>query len=163
MKSDVFKAMLYTNTFTEKLTGSVQVDDIDAKTMKTLLKYMYQNKITCEEVTDLDVLIAADKYNIVDLAAKCEKYILLNLSRRNIMDVLAITKLIPSSKIFEKAMLFFNKKNYAKNLHLGQRWMQLKSQNSDLAFEILESRFNMKRCTEKEGEEAEDDESDESE
>jgi hypothetical protein len=75
MNSDVFKAMLYTNKCTENLTGTIRVDDIDAKTMKTLIKYMYQNKVTVEEVTDLDVLIAANKYIVVDLIAKCEKYI----------------------------------------------------------------------------------------
>jgi hypothetical protein len=34
---------------------------------------MYQNRITFQEATDLDVLMAADKYNIVDLVANMRK------------------------------------------------------------------------------------------
>jgi hypothetical protein len=45
LKSDVFKAMLMTSECTEKITGTVRVDDINAKTMNTLLKYMYQNTV----------------------------------------------------------------------------------------------------------------------
>jgi hypothetical protein len=66
LKSDVFKAMLYTNKCTENTTGTVRVDDIDAKTMNTMIKYLYHNKITYEEATDLDLIVAANKYNIVD-------------------------------------------------------------------------------------------------
>jgi hypothetical protein len=112
--------MLYMNKFAENLTGTVQVDDIDAKTMKTLLCYMYKNRITFEEATDLDVLMAANKYNVVDLVAKCEKYILVNLSKKNILDVFAISKFLPTLKIFEKAMEFFHQMKDTKNVFQGK-------------------------------------------
>jgi hypothetical protein len=70
-----------TITVDDKLKSSpvlFRVNDIKAKNM-------YQNKITFEDVTNLDDLIAADKYNIVDLVAKCKKYIFMNLSMRNIL------------------------------------------------------------------------------
>jgi hypothetical protein len=158
MKSDVFKAMLYTNKCTENLTGTVRVDDIDAKTMKTLLKYMYQNRITFEEATNLDVLMAANKYNIVDLVAKCEKYVLMNMSMKNIMNILAIGKFLPTSKIFEKAMEFFHQMEGTKNIHQGKIWRQLKTQNKDLANKILESCSNLKECTDKTDEESTEEE-----
>jgi hypothetical protein len=111
------------NKSTENLTGIVRVDDIDAKTMKTLLKFIYQNKFTFEEATDLDVLMAANKYNIVDLVAKCEKYILMDLSKKNIMDILAISKFLPTTnKIFEKAMNFYHQMEDTKNVFQGKIW-----------------------------------------
>jgi hypothetical protein len=112
--SNVFKAMLYTNKCTENTTGTVRVDDIDAKTMNTMIKYLYHNKITYEEATDLDLIVAANKYNIVDLVAKCEKIIFLTMSVTNIMDVLVVSKLLPTPDLFEKAKLFYNQ-------HFGQK------------------------------------------
>jgi hypothetical protein len=147
MKSDVFKAMLYTNKCTDSLTGTVQVDDINAKTMKTLINYMYQNKVTLEEVTDLDVLNAAKKYNVVDLIAKCEKYIVLNLSMKNVLDVLAVGKSLPTLKIFEKAMEFFRQNAGRKNVLECPRWLKLEAQDKN---EIFESCLNMTKCTEEE-------------
>jgi hypothetical protein len=99
--------LLCKNKFTENLTGTIRVDDIAAKTMKTVIKYMYQNNITFDEASDLDVLLAANKYNIVDLVAKCQKYIIMSLSTTNVLDVLAVAKLLPKSFFFENAMDFF--------------------------------------------------------
>jgi hypothetical protein len=135
MKSDVFKAMLYMNKCMENLTGTVRVDDINAKTMKTMINYMYQSKVTFEEVTDLDVLVAANKYNIVELVAKCEKYILMNLSMTNVLDVLAIGKFLPTTKMFEKAMDFFRQNAGRKDVLGGPKWMQLDAQNKNEIFE----------------------------
>jgi hypothetical protein len=76
--------MLYYNKCTENTTGTVHIDDINAKTMNTLLKHLYQYKITSEEATDLNLIVAASKYNIVDIVEKCEKIILLMMSMKNI-------------------------------------------------------------------------------
>jgi hypothetical protein len=115
LKSDVFKAMLYTNKCTENTTGTIHVDDIDAKTMNTMLKYLYHNKITYEEATDLDLIVAANKYNIADLVAKCEKIIFLTMSMTSIMDVLVVSKLLPTPDLFEKAKMFYNQ-NFGQKL-----------------------------------------------
>jgi hypothetical protein len=113
--SDVFKAMLYTNKCTENTTGTIHVDDIDAITMNTMIKYLYHNKITYEEATDLYLIVAANKYNIVDLVAKCQKIIFLTMSMTNILDVLAVSKLLPTPDLFEKAKLFYNQ-NFGQKL-----------------------------------------------
>jgi hypothetical protein len=119
--SDVFKALLYTNKGTENTTETICVDDIDAKTMKTLIKYLYHDKITYKEATDLNLIVAANKYNIVDLFAKCEKIIILTMSMTNIMDVLAVSKLLPTLDLFEKATLFYNQNFGQKNNSLKKR------------------------------------------
>jgi hypothetical protein len=146
-KSDVFKAMFDTNQCTEQITGTVHVDDINAKTMNTLVKYMYQTKITIDEAMDLNLIVAADKYNIVDLVLKCEKIIVLTMSMKNIMDILAVAKLLPTPDLFEKAKLFFNERKDREKVQDGPKWMQLKTLNPLLAFEILESCLNMEKCT----------------
>jgi hypothetical protein len=141
-KSDVFKAMFDTNQCTEKITGTVLVDDINAKTMNTLLKYMYRTKITDEEAMDLNLIVAADKYNIVDLVLKCEKIVLLTMSMKNIMDILAVTKLLPTPYLFEKARTFFSEQMGLGKTEKGQKWLKLRTQNPTLGCEILESCIN---------------------
>jgi hypothetical protein len=150
LQSDVFKAMLYTTQCTENITGIVRVEDISAETMNTLLKYMYQNKITYDEAKDLNLIVAANKYNIVDLVSKCEKIILLTLSMTNIMDVLVVSKLLPTPYLFEKAILFFNQRMVGQKVHQGNRWQELRTQNLALSHEILERCLNMEICTEEE-------------
>jgi hypothetical protein len=150
LQSDVFKAMLDTNQCTEQITGTVRVDDINAKTMNTLLKYLYQNKITYEEATDLNLIVAANKYNIVDLVSKCEQIILLTMSMENIMDILAVAKLLPTPNLFKKALLFFNQRTDHSQVQHGLKWLELKTQNPALALEITESCLNMKICSKEE-------------
>jgi speckle-type POZ protein len=145
LKSDVFKAMLYTNKCTENTTGTICVDDIDAKAMNTLLKYLYHNKITYKEATDIDLIVAANKYNIVDLVAKCEKNIFLTMSMTNIMDVLAVSKYLPTPDLFEKARLFFSERMGREKVQEGQKWLKLRTQNPTLGCEILESCLNMEK------------------
>jgi hypothetical protein len=144
-KSDVFKAMFDTNQCTEKITGTVLVDDINAKTMNTLLKYMYRTKITDEEAMDLNLIVAANNYNIVDLVLKCEKIVLLTMSMKNIMDILAVTKLLPTPYLFEKARLFFSERMGREKVQEGQKWLKLRTQNPTLGREILESCLNMEK------------------
>jgi hypothetical protein len=144
-QSDVFKAMLFTNQFTENITGTVQVDDINAKTIKTVIKYMYQKKITEDEAMDLNLIVAANKYNIVDLVSKCEKIILLTMSMKNIMDILAIAKLLPTPNLFEKARLFFSERMGREKVQEGPKWLKLRTQNPTLGREILESCLNMEK------------------
>jgi hypothetical protein len=142
LKSDVFKAMLMTTEFSEKITGTVHVDDINAKTMNTLLKFMYQNKITSEEAMDLNLIVAANKYNIVDLVSKCEKIIPMTMTSTNIMDVLAVAKLLPTPNLLERAKRFLSHEVGRPKINLGPRWLQLRTENPALGNEILESCLN---------------------
>jgi hypothetical protein len=151
-KSDVFKAMFNMSKCTEQINGKVQIDDIEAKTMETVIKYMYQNKITFREATDLNVLIAANKYNVVDLVLKCEENILLNLSMTNVLDILAIGHFLPTPNIFDKAMAFFRQIAGRQKVREGQKWLELKSQNPDLAQSIFESCLNIEKCENEEEE-----------
>jgi hypothetical protein len=144
-KSNVFKAMFDTNQCAEQITGTVLVSDINAKTMNMMLKYMYGTKITDEEAMDLNLIVAADKYNIVDLVLKCEKIVLLTMSMKNIMDILAIAKLLPTPNLFEKARLFFSERMGREKVQEGQKWLKLRTQNPTLGREILESCLNMEK------------------
>jgi hypothetical protein len=138
LKSNIFKAMLYTTECTEKITGTIRIEDFDAKTMNTMFKYMYQNKITYEEATDLNLIVAANKYNIVDLVFKYEKIISLTMSMTNILDVLAVSHYLPTLILYEKAISFFNQRIGHKEVLQGPKWKKLKTDTPGLALKIFE-------------------------
>jgi hypothetical protein len=111
----------------------------------------HQNKITSEEAMDLNLIVAANKYNVVDLVSKCEKIIPLNMSLRNIMDVLAVTKLLPTPNLFERAKQFFSHGVGRQKINLGPIWLQLRTENPALGHEILESCLNMEKFVKSNG------------
>jgi hypothetical protein len=66
------------------------------------------------------------------------------------MDILAITKLLPTPNLFEKAMLLFNQRKDQTQVEHGLKWLELKTQNPALALEITERCLNMKIYPEEE-------------
>jgi speckle-type POZ protein len=72
-RSDVFAAMFDSKTEDEKIV--VQVDDFDAKTMKTILAFIYCNDIDQRDV-DIDVFLAAVKYNLPGLEECCKAWLI---------------------------------------------------------------------------------------
>ncbi len=88
--SDVLEAMFYHEDTSESQTGIVQVKDLSPTCMEELLHYIYFNRLfqnikPTEEVKDL--LIAADKYNIIDLKTLCEHKLISILSKCNVGDI----------------------------------------------------------------------------
>jgi hypothetical protein len=138
LKSNVFQTMLYMTEFSEKISGTIHIEDFNAKTMNTMLKYMYQNKITYKEATDLNLIVAANKYNIVDLVLKCEKIISLTMSMTNILDVLAVSYYLPTMILYEKAISFFSQRMGKKEALQGPKWKKLKTDTPGLVLKIYE-------------------------
>ena len=70
----MFEAMFH-NDFKEKSSKGVEINDLTPSTVSVLLKYLY-----CREVREIqessqlcvDLLRAADKYNIKDLQQTCQ-------------------------------------------------------------------------------------------
>jgi hypothetical protein len=135
-RSDVFAAMFDMTSSTENQKGFVQVDDFDAKTMKTLLSFIYGNKIDRKD-GDIDLLLAADKYNIPGLVECCEDSILSKLSLDNALETLVSSRLISSKKIFNAAKEVIQEKGAA-DIEANEIWNKLKVDDPKLAIELLE-------------------------
>jgi hypothetical protein len=104
-RSDVFAAMFEMSGSTEETTGEVKIKDIDAKTMKSFLMYMYQNRVLKQDA-DMNLLFAADKYNIADLVLLCEESIMSNISDETVLDIAMSSRLLASQEVFEAAKEF---------------------------------------------------------
>jgi speckle-type POZ protein len=133
VRSKVFCAMFNTGESSENQTGVVTVDDINAKTMKSLLKYIYQDQVKVEDV-DADLLLAADKYDLQGLFSQCKGKIVYNLSNDNIFDILMASRMLYLNDINELAMKWIRR--HANDIQGGDQWNKLKRENPDLAKEV---------------------------
>jgi speckle-type POZ protein len=84
-RSEIFAAM---SGSTENQTGVMfLVEDFDAKTMKTVLEYIYVNNIARKD-GDMDLLLTADKYNLPGLAKCGESSIISELSLNKALEAM---------------------------------------------------------------------------
>jgi hypothetical protein len=137
LRSDVFKAMFDSNNNTEETKlGVVKINDIDPVSMKTLIHFIYTGQVTMESAT-MDVLFAADKYNVKELVDQCEFGILANITLDNAVKIMVTSRLLASQKIFNKAQELI--KSNPGQVKGGKHWEELKAADPMLAFEIIET------------------------
>jgi hypothetical protein len=117
-------------------TGEVKIEDIDVKTMKSLIIYMYQNHVTEQDV-DMNLLFAADKYNLAELVSHCQESVLKNISDETVLDIAMSSRLLASQKVFEAAKKFIDSRPI-KSLKAGNDWKKFKKENPKEAKEITQ-------------------------
>ncbi len=105
-RSPVFAAM-FDHQMREKQTGVVDIVDITPDTFRSVLYFMYTDKVqlqTEEEAKKL--LIAEDKYMLELLKWKCEEFLISRFSSSNFMDLLELAH-VHSALHLKKAALEF--------------------------------------------------------
>ena len=70
-RSSVFEAMFKHKNTLEVKNGNVEVNDVDPKTLRTTLNFIYTDEVSDDDIST-DLLAAADKYNLSTLFSKCE-------------------------------------------------------------------------------------------
>ncbi|KAJ8669866.1 hypothetical protein QAD02_001125 [Eretmocerus hayati] len=83
--SDVFAAM-FEHDMTENEEGIVNIDDIDYDVMLEIVRYLYTGKIERIFHKTKELVVAADKYGLMDLKTLCGKYLCMDLSPSNIFE-----------------------------------------------------------------------------
>ncbi|CAI5496874.1 unnamed protein product [Closterium sp. Naga37s-1] len=65
---------MFTSGFQEETSGHVQIDDVDTSTVEKLLNYMYTGQLSAKEITrqEIKLLVAADKYEVLELKDNLE-------------------------------------------------------------------------------------------
>jgi hypothetical protein len=135
-RSEVFYSMFQMSGITENKSGEVKVVDIDAKTMKSLLMYMYQNHFPGAEA-DMNLLYAADKYNLVELVSHCQESIMKNISDETVLDIAVSSRLLASQEVYKAAKKFIDTRPI-KSLKAGTAWKKFKKENPKEAMKIAE-------------------------
>jgi hypothetical protein len=140
-RSDVFAAMFNMTGSAESQKGVVQVDDFDAKTMKTLLEYIYGNSIDRKD-GDMDLLLAADKYNLPGLVKCCELAIIADMSLNNALETFLSSEAWLSTISSKKHILATAKDIFMGEISYGIKsnhyWNTLKVEKPKVAMELLD-------------------------
>ena len=89
-QSDVFGTMLDIGKWKklETKNGEVKIDDVKPEVMETLIYFIYHDTIQDEMKINSELLLAAEKYNILGLIDVCAVYLEANLSLENGLDVM---------------------------------------------------------------------------
>nr|XP_042905552.1 speckle-type POZ protein-like isoform X1 [Parasteatoda tepidariorum]XP_042905553.1 speckle-type POZ protein-like isoform X2 [Parasteatoda tepidariorum] len=134
-RSPVFSAM-FDQDMLENQSGIVQIKDLNEKTLQNLLEFMYTdvvNEMDCEGT--LNLLLAADKYQVLNLKDKCTSKILSLLSEENVCEVITVADMINHESLKTIALNFILEK--ASKILSAPNWCLWVEENMRLASEIL--------------------------
>ena len=110
--------------------------DIDPETMKILLKYIYTDSITKNEIS-MDLFYAADKYDLRQLSSLCEKVLKSTFSNENVIDILIQCQNCLIAKNIEDSAKSFIVQHAGKIVKTAS-WNDLMEKNPKFAAQILE-------------------------
>ena len=136
-QSDVFEAMFLNIETIEAISGEVEINDIQADTMETLLYFLYNEEVKETKLINAKLLCAADKYNLIGLMGVCTEYLKKNLCFENAVDVLVAAHLTNQKDLFDTTSTFV-KKNEG-SLKKTSTWKEFKKTNPTIATDILSS------------------------
>ena len=85
-RSPVFHAMLKSE-MVEKLAGVVKIDDASVDVVKQMIRYMYTAKIDHHYSKVKELLVLANKYQVLELVNYCSSKIFEALSEDNALEI----------------------------------------------------------------------------
>lgn len=81
-RSNVFFAM-FNHGMKEKTDNLVEIEDIDSEVFRELLRYIYVGKVENLEIVVKELLVAADRYGLLELKRLCIKHLCNTLDINN--------------------------------------------------------------------------------
>lgn len=146
-KSTVFEAM-FNSEMEENKNNEIKISDIKFDVFNHLLLYVESGSLTdlenCTE-TLYDLIVAADKYNIKDLLLSCEKLLILNTSKDNVVKHLRVAHLNNAQSLEKYAIKFI--KLYENNIVGTSSFRTLILTYPKLLIKIKEEKLNSLQMT----------------
>ena len=136
-RSSVFKAMFNSIADNkESQNGQVKVPDIDPVTMKALLKFIYTDFVSKNDIT-MALFYASDKYDLKKLTTFCEKVLMNHFDTENVIDILIECQDCLTAKNIEESAKAFIVENIGQIMKTPS-WNDLMEKNPRFAVQILE-------------------------
>ncbi|GBN57041.1 TD and POZ domain-containing protein 4 [Araneus ventricosus] len=134
-RSPVFRAM-FSSEMKEKISGCVDVSDLDDETVRRLLLYFYTDKL--EDLkwnVTIQLYKAADKYSVISLKERCSLFLNRNLHVENACEALILSDLHEDKdlKITAQNCILSN----ATEILKSEEWKLLVNTYSKLAIETM--------------------------
>ncbi|KAF8771437.1 Speckle-type POZ protein B like protein [Argiope bruennichi] len=134
--SPVFKAM-FTKDIQEEDRKYIDIPDVDADTLRLMLSYIYTNTVPSHGwERSAQLLIAANKYELVDLEEKCTEFLTSNLTASNCFSILKIADSHHDQSLQTVVYRFMIKHNT--EVFKSDAWKNFKKENFDLAMNTTE-------------------------
>ena len=148
-QSEVFKSMLSNGcgSMIEASTGEIKINDISADVMESLLYFLYFEFENLKEKIkiNIDLLLAADKYNIPDLVRICVNHLKTNLTEGNAVEIMIKSYMINQKDLFDAAQKFVQ---VCKSSGKVVKMDALEEMNPNLALKMLrQAMFHTEKTT----------------
>ena len=127
---------------TEARSGKVKIDDFHVNTVKTMVYFMYKERVWNERSDiNVELLRLADKYNVMSLVDVCVEHLEEHLSLENALDVLITSHLINHKDLFDAASNYVceNRRYLVKT----DSWKELMETDPKLANDIVMKMLNL--------------------
>ena len=140
-QSEVFKRMLMDSNMVESTSGEVKVTDTSEITMESLLYYIYHDELDDEKINE-ELLMAAEKYEVLGLVWICLNHLKENLTVHNAVNVLISSYLVDHKELMDLATQFIVK--HKDELVENGAWKEMKEKNPKLALKMMDKAlFNL--------------------
>jgi len=135
-RSIVFAAMLNHDT-EEAQKGVLEIKDLDYDVVQEMLNYLYCGR--CNRLNELgaDLLVAADKYSLPDLKARCEKALIKALTIENACELLILSDAHSATQLKERTVEYVVRNSFEVTRTSG--WQLLLKQRPELVTEVVQS------------------------
>ena len=134
-RSPVFAAM-FEHNMKEKQQQRVNIEDLSSDAVKSLLQFVYTDKVSNINKMALELLPAANKYDISRLKTLCEETVLSNLQVDNAADIFCLAHLYNADQLRSTAKKYIVRRIYDVKKTGG--WQKLRTEWPQLAEEIFD-------------------------
>ena len=144
-RSPVFAKMFQQHP-NEASQDRIIVDDIDPDIFQALLHFMYTDQVYLNSDNSASILAAAGRFSLELLVAKCENFLVENLTRKNCCEILLLAHHHKSNHLKTSAVKYIREN--VSHVMETQEWKQLEESCPQLVIETLKTLlFFEKNCT----------------
>lgn len=133
-----FFDIMFENKFKEAHEPVIELKNIEPRVFKQILSYIYTNQLSADSIDIVDqLLIAADKYCLVDLIKSCELQLCAQISLSNYVDYLIVAD-ICSRELLRQTVTYFIENNLDEVIK-SELWTEFEKENVNLAYRTLKN------------------------
>lgn len=134
-RSPVFDAMLNRHKTKESQLSVIEIKDIDREVLVEMINYMYTDETYKLNEMAVDLLIAANKYDLPGLVIECGNHLKLSIATSNFVDILIAADQLNSADL-KNAVINYIIDEHKEALATAD-WKTFEEYNPKLAIEIL--------------------------
>ena len=134
-RSPVFRAMLKSD-MVEKLDGVIRIEDASVEDVRQMVRYMYTAKIEHQYTRVKELLVLANKYQVLELVNYCSSKIFESLSEDNALEIGMFGEMHNSEILINRCAKYIC---YDMTDSLNQDWMDRIQESPKLMLQIIKN------------------------